>query len=136
MDVSLENNLEQTMFERGAEKCVTKNDRIAFCRKYLEKHSPEKVKESPYTEIKDSLIANDLSVNLGHDIRSVSTLHVKKSISNISMIVSHHHHIQRELVDQLMEELKKNYMVFEKFKNYAMDSTEFHAAIKVAKWNK
>ena len=35
MNDTLDENLAQTLFERGAEKCKDKSERILFCKRYL-----------------------------------------------------------------------------------------------------
>ena len=38
MNLTVEEKLEQSVFERGAEKCTDQNTRITFCKEYLKKH--------------------------------------------------------------------------------------------------
>lgn len=140
MNESFENNLEQSKFERAAEKCSSHEDRIAFCKQYLKKHNePEDGLQYDIASSFTGFIDNDYSLNPGYDIRKTTTLHVKKEVSNSLFGINRPLHaepsmIRKHLVDQLMAELVKKYIVFEAIKNVAMDSIDFHAAIRVAKW--
>lgn len=142
MNSSLENNLEQKLFEQGAEKCTSQDERINFCKKYLNKFAPAKEK-TEYKEYKDSLISKEYGEPYNKiKVEPVHVYHVKKSVANSYLMASTAvdgrsllEHIKADLANELFKDaVDKGFIIFETFKNPVMDTTDVHAAIKMAKW--
>jgi hypothetical protein len=141
--MSIEDNLEQTLFERGAEKCDSKDSRLAFCKTYLEKHNVYPKEEMGYTAVENSLISKEYGNQNGmREVAPVNVTHVRKIIDNYTLNQSPSANmfiekIKIDLVDKLTYDMiEKGRIHFEVFRHPAMDTTEVHAAVKVADWKR
>ena len=135
MNETVEEKLAQSLFERGAEKCFDKNTRVAFCKKYLIDQGIDINPPKPATP-------NYSLQDFRRGIDETYTFTARESIKDYDMIMATSKNalmfnMKADLANKLMHELVKNDMIyFEEMKNYAMNSVEVYAGIKVAKWDK
>lgn len=145
MNDTLDENLAQSLFERAAEKCKDKGERILFCKRYLTQHGvgvynmekPEEEslidKEYNKRPLGGSHLAYPEDVHLFHVKSSINGYNINMATNETALKES----VKADLVRKLMMDMAHNGMIhFEEHKNFALDTVEIVAAIKVAKWSK
>lgn len=143
MNSTLDENLAQTLFERGAEKCKNNSERIQFCKKYLIQHGVSVY--NTFETDEESLITKEYvkrprepeQVYVYHAKNSISTDYMGRFIPDETVLREMRESVRTDLVKKLMMDMVRNKFIhFEEHENIAMNTYEIHAAIKVAKWRK
>ena len=140
MDDSIEENLEQTLFERNAGKCNSREARIEFCKSYLQKHGGvSKVETGLQYEVMDAgNTFKGMTVSRpgsDREFSEVTTFYIKKEFDSHVMQFNPigEHDIKMELAHGLINGLvNHNHIQFTTQQNYRLDRTEVVAKIKVA----
>lgn len=134
--MSLDENLAQTLFERGASKCESAEERLAFCKAYMKKNgvdvdalneSIKKLSVSPepvgWSSSKDIYtFAKRVDVTRQEEMAYVNTEALKSKIKADILYA-----IAKESYDKGLVQIHEN-------KNFAEDKTTFLAMCKFARW--
>ena len=136
--MSIEENLEQTLFERGAEKCKNHSSRLAFCKAYLKKYGIDLDEIAKKTE-EEKVKWHSIGVR---SKENVFTYFVSKDIDRMQMDQQSNAKafeliVKRDLARQIADHLiEKEFIQYVTLENLANDSINIRAGIKVAEWDR
>ena len=138
MNDAVDENLAQSLFERGAEKCTNHETRLAFCKKFIEKYEPKKASDSALWDHLSGTTNNSLYARYVNEPTFI--FHASKNLdsfigTNPADLVLIKNEVKADLVQKLMRDLAMNDTIhFEEQKDHLNDQIKIVAAIKVGKW--